>query len=200
MTDTAKTWTHGSERYRYATLDDLGSFATMLADPEVGRWLWFTPIDAEGVAQFFTPFLAAQQGQIAEGITPQTAVFTVEDSGGGYLGLGAVVEVDGSPGGFELGFQLSRAAWGRGVGTRLSRFLAAYALTLCDAFRLEASCLEGNTASRRLLENLGLELEGRRPGFRLKQGERHTELLYGAEVSRLDRERLEATARDVGLI
>ena len=41
---------------------------------------------------------------------------------------------------------------------------------------------------------LGLQEEGRRPGFRLKEGQRHTELLYGAEVAALDGVRLAEVA------
>ena len=46
-------WNHESEMYRYATTDDLPDFAEMLTDPEVGRWLWFTPIPPEGIEEFF---------------------------------------------------------------------------------------------------------------------------------------------------
>ena len=37
-------WTHETERYRYATREDIPAFSELLSDPEVGRWLWFTPI------------------------------------------------------------------------------------------------------------------------------------------------------------
>ena len=44
-------WTHETERYRYAERRDIPVFIELLADPEVCRWLWFTPIPAEGVAK-----------------------------------------------------------------------------------------------------------------------------------------------------
>ena len=47
---------------------------------------------------------------------------------GDFLGQGAIVAVPGSDRGFEIGFQLSKKAWGRGVGTRLSRFLCGFAV------------------------------------------------------------------------
>ena len=72
-------------------------------------------------------------------------------------------------------------AWGRGVGTRLARHLADWAIAQ-GAYRLQGSCMEGNAASRRILEGLGMQLEGRRPGFRLKGGVRHAELLLGVVV------------------
>ena len=178
-------WTSETETYRYARLGDLPAISEMLQDPEVGRWLWFCPISAEGVSEFFTPFLEAQALDLEAGRAPAKATVIVEDAGGHFLGQGAAIEVDGSPGGFEIGYQLCQHAWGRGVGTRLARFLCAHAIHLCGAYRIEASCLEGNLGSRRILEAQGLRPEGARPGYRLKETTRHTELLFGAMVSDL---------------
>ena len=44
----------------FATRDDLPRFAEMLSDPEVGRWLWFTPAPREMFEQFFAPLVDAQ--------------------------------------------------------------------------------------------------------------------------------------------
>lgn len=193
-------WTHQSERYRYAVLEDLPSFVAMLSNPEVGRWLWFTPATKEMIDAFFTPYLESQTQQVVREELPKTAVFAVENSSGEFLGQGAAVAIDGSPGGYEIGFQLRQEAWGRGVGTRLSRFLCAYSLVVGDAFRIEGSCLEGNVASRALLAGIGLDLEGIRPSYRLKEEVRHTELQFGSEVSKLSLDSIRATAREVGLL
>ena len=192
-------WTFETERYRYATREDIPAFFELLSDPEVGRWLWFTPIPAEGVEAYFGPFVDRQIEEAESGDTPRTAVFTVEDLDGDFLGLGAVVEVDASPNGYEIGFQLMRKAWGRGVGTRLGLFLCAYAIECCDAYRIEAGCLEGNAGSVALLKKLGLSLEGTRPGYRLKETERHTELFFGVEVHRLQTDAFAKVAEKVGL-
>lgn len=196
----ADSWTHETERYRYATREDLPAFVDLLADPEVGRWLWFTPMPPEAVEAYFGPFFDRQKAEHDAGEIPQTAVLTVEDLDGDFLGHGAVVAVEGSPKGFEIGFQLMRKAWGRGVGTRLGQFLCAYALELCDAYRVEAGCLETNTASAALLRKLGLNLEGTRPGYRLKENVRHTELCFGAEVRHMNTEIYTGVARKTGLV
>lgn len=179
-------WQGPEELYRYATQDDLPALIAMLGDPEVGRWLWFAPAPSESFYEYFVPLFEAQRKELEGGRIPKSAVIAVQDREGGFLGQGGVLEVQGSPGGFEIGYQLRREAWGRGVGTRLARFLCSYAVELCGAFRVEASCLEGNTGSRRMLERLGLKLEGARPGYRLKEGVRHTELLFGAAATDLD--------------
>ena len=192
-------WTHETERYRYANREDLPAFAELLSDPEVGRWLWFTPMSLDAVREYFGPLLDRQAKERAAGETPRTAVFTVEALNGEFLGHGAVVGVEASPNGYEIGFQLMRKAWGRGVGTRLGQFLCAYAIELCDAYRIEGGCLEGNTGSATLLQKLGLQLEGTRPGYRLKAGVRHTELCFGSEVHRLDTAALRRVADATGL-
>ena len=194
------TWNNGSECYRYATENDLPDFAEMLSDPEVGRWLWFTPAPPEMFKMFFSPLLEAQAGQLELAELPHTAVFTVDDLSQTFLGQGAILAIEGSPGGFEIGFQLTQKAWGRGVGKRLAHFLCAYAIHLCDAYRIEGACLEGNRGSRRILTDLGLKLEGTRPGYRLRDGVRHTELLYGAEVRKLDCGEFDRTARELGML
>ena len=191
---------HGTESYRYATRDDLSAFADLLADPEVGRWLWFAPISLDGLEAYFGPLLDMQAKVLARGLTPRTAIFVVETLEGQFLGHGAVVEVEQSPRGFEIGFQLVRDAWGRGVGTRLGEFLRAYAVERCDAYRLEGGCLEGNRGSAALLRKLGLQLEGTRPGYRLKGAVRHTELCFGCEVEHLDRAAIRRVAEVTGLV
>ncbi len=86
------------------------------------------------------------------------------------------------------------------MGQRLAWFLTAYAVHCCKAYRVEASCMEGNEGSQRILEGLGLRSEGAKPGFRLKEDKRHTELLYGAEVETLDGEAISRLGRDLGLL
>ena len=127
-----RSWTHETERYRYATREDIPAFVELLSDPEVGRWLWFTPIPPNAVEAYFGPFLDRQVEELDAGETPQTAVFAVEELSGEFLGHGAVVAVDASPNGFEIGFQLMRRGWGRGAGTRLGQFLCAYAIECCN--------------------------------------------------------------------
>ena len=192
-------WTHETERYRFATRADIPAFADLLSDAEVGRWLWFTPVPPGGVEAYFGPFLDRQARELAGRETPLTAVFVVEDLSGEFLGQGAVVAIEASPHGYEIGFQLMRSAWGRGVGTRLGQFLCAYAIERCDAYRIEAGCLEGNSGSVALLRKLGLQLEGTRPGYRLKENVRHTELCFGSEVHRLDTAALRRVAEATGL-
>ena len=194
-----QSWTYKTEHYRFATRDDIPEVAEMLSDPEVGRWLWFAPSPPKAVEAYFAPLIDRQTKELAAGETPQTAVFAVEDLDGLFLGHGASIAVEGSAHGCEIGFQLVRTAWGSGVGTRLGQFLCAYAIECCAAYRIEGSCLEGNTASAALLQKLGLKPEGTKPGYRLKQQVRHTELFFGSEVHLLDTALFRRVAETTGL-
>ncbi len=190
---------HDDELYAFATLADLPEIVRMLQDPAVGRWLWFCPATREELHAFFEPLLQAQARALAEGALPSAALFVVRDREGTFLGQGAAVSVAPSPGGVELGFQLPRHTWGRGVGTRLGRFLRAYAVFTAGAERLEGHVLAGNEASRRILLGLGLHHEGTRRGYRLKEMVRHDEDVFGVLVSELPVETIESQARALGL-
>jgi len=86
-----------------------------------------------------------------------------------------VIEVDGEFAGgvgFErldverdgvaiFGYWLGRSFWGRGIATEAAAMLSEYALTVAGVRRLEASVIEQNTASARVLEKCGFVLEGR---------------------------------------
>lgn len=189
----AMSWLFDTERYRLADRGDLDAITDMLSDPEVGRWLWFTPLPPEAIAQYFGPLLDAKN-----------AVFAVEDARedreGEFLGQGAILPVAGSTGGFEIGFQLRKEAWGHGVGTRLARFLQAFAIHRMDAFRIEAACLAGNAVSAKILERIGLRHEGTLEGYREKAGVRHDELRFGATVEQLDLGMIEIVAMGVGIL
>lgn len=200
MVSRMSTWRHGSESYRYASRSDLPAIVDLLQDAEVTRWLWFTPITQAGVEAYFGPVVDAQTSDLASNRDPVAAVMAVEDLAGEFLGHGAVVPVEGSPAGYEIGFQLVRSAWGRGVGTRLSRFLCSFAIYRFDAFRIEGRCLAGNVGSASLLTNLGLRHEGTLVDFRQREDERHSELVFGARASDLEVERFRQIALDVGLI
>ena len=86
-------WTHETEHYRYATPEDMPAFNEPLSDAEVGRSLWFAPIQVGAAAEYFGPFLHGQAKELAAGETPLAAVFALEELSGEFLGQGPVVAV-----------------------------------------------------------------------------------------------------------
>ncbi len=61
----------------------------------------------------------------------------------------------------ELGFRFRRDCWGRGFATEGSRALIRFAFGRNKAKRIVAAVLDGNVASVRVLEKVGLKLIGR---------------------------------------
>jgi RimJ/RimL family protein N-acetyltransferase len=60
----------------------------------------------------------------------------------------------------DMGYVLARAHWGRGLMTEALRPVVAWGLGQPEIFRVWAVCDVDNTASRRVLERLGLQHEG----------------------------------------
>jgi RimJ/RimL family protein N-acetyltransferase len=60
----------------------------------------------------------------------------------------------------ELGYWLSAATWGRGYATEATRAIVDLGFRELDLARIYAQVLVGNTASTRVLEKLGMTLEG----------------------------------------
>ena len=72
----------------------------------------------------------------------------------GWFGLRAWPE----PGVAELGYRLRRSAWGRGYATEGARALVAKGFTELGVRRVVAQTMAVNTASRRVMERVGLRL------------------------------------------
>ncbi|GAB4063122.1 GNAT family N-acetyltransferase [Uliginosibacterium sediminicola] len=61
----------------------------------------------------------------------------------------------------RLGFLLRRASWGQGLMQEAATPLIEQALARPGVYRIEAHCDVDNAASARVLEKLGMQLEGR---------------------------------------
>ncbi len=75
----------------------------------------------------------------------------------GTCGFGTV---HGEYGCADLGFQVARSHWGRGVATEAARAALAAAFGPLELHRVEANCAVENHASARVLEKLGMRVEG----------------------------------------
>jgi len=60
----------------------------------------------------------------------------------------------------ELGYEIGRPHWGRGLATEAAAEVVRFGFTEMDLHRIEACPLAGNVASHRLLRHLGFSLEG----------------------------------------
>ena len=123
---------------------------------------------ADGVA-----FLS---GQVVDLSGP---VFAIEIAGEACGGIGASRLAGERAVGAEIGYWLGRAHWGRGVMTQV---VAAFAPRVADALgvlRLQATVLDFNVGSARVLEKNGFVEEGRLRCAVRRRGRLHDLRVFG---------------------
>jgi RimJ/RimL family protein N-acetyltransferase len=147
--------------------EDLDAYATMCADPEVMRYL--------GDGKSLTRSEAWRQMALILGHWRLRGfgLWAVEERGTGIL-LGRIgfFQPEGWPG-FELGWMLRRASWGKGYATEGARRALAHAFTAMGRDHLISLIRPANRASIPVAERLGQTLEGRADLFG------HEVLIYG---------------------
>lgn len=118
------------------------------------EWEERTP---EAVQEFVQMFLDQQQGQ------PRTRfqlAVTLRTSGLliGNCGIRLASAGDRQA---DIGFELSPDHWARGYATEAARAIVRFGFDELGLHRIRASCVADNAASIRVLEKLGMSLEGR---------------------------------------
>jgi ribosomal-protein-alanine N-acetyltransferase len=78
-----------------------------------------------------------------------------------------------------LGYWIGRNFAGRGYGTAGVRAMLGYAFNELNLHRVEAACVPGNAASRRVLEKTGFILEGQARAYLKINGDWADHLLFG---------------------
>ena len=93
-------------------------------------------------------------------------------------GISIVFQEDVERRSAEIGYWLGRRCWGRGIMTAAVQTITEYTFANFDTCRLYASIFARNTASARVLEKSGYELEGRLRQSITKNGQTMDSLLY----------------------
>lgn len=131
---------------------DRADLIALEADPEVMRFLnGGAPVPEAGLpdADFLTP----------RGMEPEVLVAHTRATGA-FIGWFALFD-DGLQDGLrcaEIGYRLSRSAWGQGLGTEGAGALLNDAFQRLGLDLIRAETAAANHASRRLLEKLGFRL------------------------------------------
>ncbi|MEU6581325.1 GNAT family N-acetyltransferase [Nocardia sp. NPDC046763] len=86
-----------------------------------------------------------------------------ERSGGPLLGTAGLRELDGGPD-LEIVYSLTPACWGGGLAGEAAAVVLDYAFDTLGLDRVLAEIDEGNTASRAVVERLGMRPFGTVPG------------------------------------
>jgi len=140
-----------TERLRLRSLrpDHLDAYAGMYADPEVMRFLeQGAPLDRAAAFRSMALHLGHWQlrgyGQWA----------LEERETGRFIGRAGLWRPEGWPG-LEVGWVLSREAWGRGYATEAGGAAIGYAFEVLDAEEVISLIRPENTGSIRVAERLG---------------------------------------------
>ena len=104
----------------------------------------------------------------------------VDDEAVGGIGLeigdsGRIVVCDHCA---EIGYWLSESFWGRGIMSEAASALTEWAFATLGLIRIHAAVYARNSASARVLEKTGYQLEGRQRARYLRDGELIDGLMY----------------------
>ena len=74
----------------------------------------------------------------------------------------------------EIGYEIARRWWGRGLTPEAAAAVIRYGFSVLDLHRIEAGVLPGNDASVRVLQKLGFIEEGTRRDYLYSKGRFHS--------------------------
>ena len=144
-------------RLREFVAEDWRAVLAYQQDPRYLRYYAWTERTPEAVQEFVGWFLAQQQASPRDKY--QFAV-TLKDTGELIGNCGVRRTAPGAPEA-DLGYELAPAQWGKGYATEAARAVLAFGFAALGVHRIEAECVADNTGSARVLEKLGMRLEGR---------------------------------------
>ena len=160
-------------KLREITLQDFQAVHEYASDPETVRYMPFGPNTEEETQEFINRNLKRQQEETRTeygfGI-----ILKSENRFIGACGIHGVSKVQAS-----IGYILNRNYWGHGYATEAAKALVEYLFDEFGVHRVFATCDPRNVVSIRVLEKVGMRLEGRLRENILKHGEYRDSLIYG---------------------
>lgn len=128
--------------------EDIDAYAALCADPQVMRYLGGKPFSRLEAWRHMA-FLVGHWSLRGYGH------WALEEKASGELiGRAGFINPDGYPG-FELGWVLARAAWGKGYATEVARYLLPYAFMQLEQTEVISLITPGNQRSVRVAEKIG---------------------------------------------
>jgi len=141
-------------RLRQFSEADLDAYAVMCADPDVMRYL------GTGVTMNRGETWRAIAGMLGHWQLRGYGMWALESRQTGELvGRAGFINPEGWPG-FELGWVLGKAHWGKGYATEAAREAQRYAYEVLKRDRFISLIRHANTPSIRVAERLGSKLAG----------------------------------------
>jgi RimJ/RimL family protein N-acetyltransferase len=161
-------------RLRELADDDFDAVHAYASDPEVVRYMPWGPNTEEETRGFLWRAQATAGGEPR--LAYELAVVVREDDRLiGAVGLHLAPEEDRA----MLGYCYDRGSWGHGYATEAAAAMLSLGFDVLLLHRVWAGCDPENLASARVLEKVGMRLEGRlRDDVRIR-GEYRDTLVYG---------------------
>lgn len=164
--------------FAYIVETDLPDIVQMLAKESVCEYVFFGPNKEEETRSYFEPLVESIQNALAEKKRPAEHVFTIRQDGE-FLGQCALLPIAFSPDNLLLGLTIDDTHWRKGIGEKACRFLIDFAFQVLDARRISGDCMQGNTGSRKIMENCGFQFEGTQQKYWIKNGRYYDNWLFG---------------------
>lgn len=134
---------------RPLTAEDFTDYAAMLADPEVGRFLFAGgPMPAEDAWRELALFIGHRE------MRGYSNWALVEKATGQFVGRAGPWQPFGWPG-LEIGWCLRKEYWGKGYATEAARAALTYCFEELEADQVISLIRTGNTPSVRVAERIG---------------------------------------------
>ncbi len=136
---------------------DLNAMAAINADAEVMRWIGG---GSTRTAQETRAAIAAWE-QMWDELGFGLFAVEIRDTGelAGFTGLSIPEFLPEVMPAVEIGWRLGRDFWGRGIASEAAARTLSFAFGECELERVISVCQVGNTASERIMQKLGMELE-----------------------------------------
>ncbi len=140
---------------RPKTLDDLPFMHRLLSDPAVMRYMGDgRPRSLETVRELVLRHLEHQR------VHGFSLWLVSERAGAEPIGDCGIMPLDGGPE-IEVGYRFVPAAWGRGYATEAAAAALRYGFDVAGLDEIVAVAYPENTASRRVMEKIGMTYDGR---------------------------------------
>lgn len=166
--------------------DDLEDLLAHADDPSIAR----------GLSDRFPHPYTREDGErflAGEVVDLNAPVFAIEVDGHACGGIGAVVGQADRRHSAQMGYWLGQALWGRGMMTRVVAQYGPWLMRELELYRLQATVLDSNPASARVLQKNGFEEEGAQRCAVVKFGEVHDLRVFAKVCPPMKRNQTDAT-------
>ena len=144
---------------RPPTRDDLPALVRLRSDEEVSRYLGGPAMAQPEVLDRRLDFYISCHERYGFAMGP-----LLGKSGGEMIGWGGLQPLE-ETGEIEVGYSFARAHWGRGLATETAAAWLRYGFERAGLARIVAVAAPANTASRHVMEKLGMKYEKTEPHY-----------------------------------